>query len=290
MTTLLSFLGAAGILLLYLALTHSFTATVSLAGGRAQTYTVPLIDRAFGPFLASASRLLSRILRYEADDEKRLLAAGRPARYPTVESFYAWKVFNAVLFFLLGLAGALVAGTGLLPLALIAGVVGLYLPDLHLNQLIKRRRELVKTEMAFTLLRIAMHLQAGRAFHQAIDAVAARPGALFVEELRVLRDQLNTGQPLPDALQVVIERNPGMGEIERFADTTLRAQRLGQPLALTLIGMGETMQDQVQQDIEARGLAASVLMVLPIGGLILPAIGIVVMGPAIFLAAQYFFR
>ena len=53
--------------------------------------------------------------------------------------------------------------------------------------------------------------------------------------------------------------------------------------------MGRIMQDRVQQDVEARGMAASVQMVLPIGCLILPAIGIVVMGPGIYLAAQYFF-
>ena len=52
--------------------------------------------------------------------------------------------------------------------------------------------------------------------------------------------------------------------------------------------MGRIMQERVQQEIEARGMAASVQMVLPVGCLILPAIGIVVMGPGIYLAAQYF--
>jgi hypothetical protein len=44
----------------------------------------------------------------------------------------------------------------------------------------------------------------------------------------------------------------------------------------------------VQQDIEARGMVASTQMILPIGCLILPAIGIVVLGPVAFIAAQFF--
>ena len=193
------------------------------------------------------------------------------------------------MLFLVGLFNAIMIGPGFLPVALGLGVLGLYLPDFHLRQLVQKRREMVRTEMAFVLHRLAIQVAAGQALPQSLEQIALKPGGPFIQELRQVSTDISTGHTLTEALDGLAKRAAGIDEVRRFVDLLERAQQMGSPIADALTSMGRIMQDRVQQDVEARGMAASVQMVLPVGCLILPAIAIVVMGPGIYLAAQYFF-
>jgi tight adherence protein C len=239
--------------------------------------------------LESASHALAVFLRREDKDKELIAAAGYPPRYRTVYNFYAWKVFIAVMLFLVGIFNAILIGPGFLPVALGLGVLGLYLPDFHIRQLVQRRREMVRTEMAFVLHRLAIQVAAGQALPLALEQIASKPGGPFIQELKQVLSDISTGRPLTEALDGLAERAAGIDDVRRFVDLLKRAQQLGSPIADALTSMGRIMQERVQQDVEAKGMAASVQMVLPVGCLILPAIGIVVMGPGIYLAAQYFF-
>ena len=297
MNFLLAILGALGVLLVWTGLTHPFAVrihharqTVHLrAGAEAPLQVSPLLDRSLGPLLESAGHTLAILLRREEKDRELITAAGYPKRYRTVYNLYAWKVFIAVMLFLVGLFNALLIGPGFLPVALGLGVLGLYLPDLHLRQLVQKRRELIRTEMAFVLHRLAIQVAAGQALPRALEQIAWKPGGPFVQELKQVSSDLSTGHSVSEALESLTKRNAGIDDVRRFVDLVQRAQQLGSPLAEALTSMGRILQDRVQQDIEARGMAASVQMVLPVGCLILPAIGLVVIGPGIYLAAQYFF-
>ncbi len=297
MNLFLALLGGIGVLLIWTSVTHPFAARVAGAGQRARlrqdvdepVHLSPLLDRALGPLLANASHTLAILLRREDKDRDLIAAAGYPRRYRTVYDLYAWKVFIAVMLFSVGLVNALFIGAGFLPVALGLGILGLYLPDLHLRQLIQKRREMLRTEMAFVLHRLAVQVAAGQALPQALEQLTLKPGGPFLQELKQVSADISTGHTLSEALDALSERAAGMDEVRRFVDLLQRAQQLGSPIADALTSMGRIMQERVQQDIEARGMAASVQMVLPVGCLILPAIGIVVMGPGIYLAAQYFF-
>jgi tight adherence protein C len=239
--------------------------------------------------LESASHTLAVVLRREDKDRELIAAAGYPPRYRTVYNLYAWKVLIAVTLFLVGLFNAILIGPGFLVVALGLGVLGLYLPDFHLRQLVQKRREMVRTEMAFVLHRLAIQVAAGQALPQALEQIVLKPGGPFVQELRQVSTDISTGHTLTEALDGLAKRAAGIDEVRRLVDLLQRAQQLGSPIAEALTSMGRILQDRVQQDIEARGMAASVQMVLPVGCLILPAIGLVVVGPGIYLAAQYFF-
>ena len=306
MNLLIAFFGAMGVWFVFLALTHPISlrlarlATPRLAreaaemrlrdyGGVTILGDRPFLDRALGPILESWATGLAGLLGKPERDKKRIIQAGRPARYKTIYDFYAWKVICALVLFAAGLAPAILIGPGFLPVTLVLGILGLFLPDYHLSQLIKTRYELLRTELSFTLHRIAIHVAAGRALPVALRAIASRPGGLFVAELRQVMADYDTGVPLMEALKRMLERNPDLPELERFVDLVERATTLGQPIAETLTEMGEVMQEKLEHEIEARGMATSVKMVLPMGLLVLPAIGIVVMGPAIYVAARLLF-
>ncbi len=307
MTILLAFVGALGVWLTFTALTHKFVARMGSghedlkqAASRQLMQEddlhlhgfadIPLLDRALRPILEPASKILARLLRRMERDEERILQAGYPKRYPTVYDFYAWKVIAATVLFVAGIANALVSGVGFLPVAFGLGVMGLFLPDYHLSQLIRKRREALRTEMAFALHRLVILIEAKHTLSEAIGEITQKPGGPFIQELKGVMNDFNTGKYLERAMENLAARNPGTDDISRFAELVIRANRLGQPIAEPLRNMANVMQAKVEAEVESRGMATSVKMVLPIGLLVLPAIGIVVMGPAIYLAAQYFFR
>lgn len=306
MLLLLAFLGALGVWLVFTALTHKFVTHhganhESLAQAQARTRLqdevvlaqmtrTPFLDRALRAWLHPAAQLLAKLLRRAEQDEQHLLQAGHPARYPTVLDFYAWKVLIATTLFFVGVFNSLFVGIGFLPLAFVLGAIGLFLPDVHLNELIKKRRELVRIEMAFTLHRLVIHLEAGKTISQTLQHVTEQPGGAFFQELRAVVRDFSSGTEIQTALENLVARNPNIDELARFAELVMRSQEIGQPLSRPLKHMANLLQAKVESEVESRGMATSVKMVLPIGLLVLPAIGIVVMGPAVYLAAQYFLR
>jgi len=306
MNSVIALFGAMGVWFIFLAITHPLTLKLArlrvprlereAAAMRLQEYegvTIlsekPILDRAFGPLLESWARSLAGIMGKPERDKKRIIQAGRPARYKTIYDFYAWKVLCAVIFFGLGLLLALAIGPRFLVVALVLGAAGLFLPDFHLSRLIKARQELLRAELAFTVHRIAIHVAAGRELEMALRAVAESPGGPFMEELRHVVADWNTGVSFAEGLQRMQERNPDLVEMERFVDLMVRARKYGRPIVGTLTQMGEVMQERLESEVETRGLTTSVKMVLPMGLLVLPAIGIVVMGPAIYVGARLLF-
>lgn len=199
MNLLLALLAGIGVLLIWTGLTHPFTARIKgarrsvLLSGRRKTrdgetervQLSPWLDRALGPLLESASHTLAVLLRREEKDRELIAAAGYPSRYRTVYNFYAWKVFIGLMLFLVGLVNSVLIGPGFLPVAMGLGILGLYLPDLHLRQLVQKRRERIRTEMAFALHRLAIQVAAGQALPQALEQLALKPGGPFLQELRL---------------------------------------------------------------------------------------------------------
>ncbi|MBU0493556.1 MAG: hypothetical protein KKB13_17055, partial [Chloroflexi bacterium] len=62
----------------------------------------PLLDRLFGPLVLQWAGRLRALLKRGEQDEQRLQMAGAPARYPTVNDFYAYKVLYGVGAFVVG--------------------------------------------------------------------------------------------------------------------------------------------------------------------------------------------
>lgn len=292
----LAFIGALGVLFIWIGVTHAFALKISGAQKRVrlttaqdeQVHLPPLLDRSVGPLLESAARVLAATLRREDKDRDLIAAAGYPARYPTAYTFYAWKVAISVGFFMQGILLALIVSPEWIFVAFVLGLVGLYLPDFHLRGLVRKRRDLVRVEMAFVLNRLAIQVAAGQALPQAIEQIALKPGGPFVKELRQVSTDISSGIMMSDALNALAQRTAGIEDVRRLISLLQRSLELGSPIADALNSMGRVLQDRVQQDIEARGMVASTQMILPIGCLILPAIGIVVLGPVLLIAAQMF--
>lgn len=290
----IALVGAAGIVLAWWTIMQPALAKDAMGGQPLSgvipvVHTTPVLDRLFGPLLGRLSYRLALLLRRIDKDEARLRAAGYPERYPTVYDLYAWKVAMALFLFLVGIAASLVGGSGFLFLAFGLGLLGLFLPDLQLSQLIRKREEQMRFEMAFSLHRMAVFCASGGSLGEAMQQLAySNKGGVFINELRQVTADKQKGMVLDEALEQMKERNPNIPEVVTLTELLRAAGKTGTSNADVLRGLGNTMIDKALQEMEQRGIASGVQMVIPVGGLILPAIGIAVMGPGIFLAAQYF--
>lgn len=134
-----------------------------------------LLDWLLGPMLRDAVAFLGRDPTRRERLEKRLRRSGR--RYPGVGDFYAHKVLAAGMFFLGGAAAiAMVANVSLFFVPLLLGALGLYIPDREVAAALKKSRQALYVEMAFTLDRLALLMQAGLAFPQALAELTRSQG------------------------------------------------------------------------------------------------------------------
>ncbi|MBC8255018.1 MAG: type II secretion system F family protein [Ardenticatenia bacterium] len=226
----------------------------------------PFLDRLLGPLSSNVARWLGTAAGTAERDAGLLLQAGYPRPFNTLGDFYGWKVITAFTFFLLTLlAAALTGATFFVFAAFILGVFGLYLPDLSLRQAARRRQESFRTEMAFTLDRLAMMLGAGDGAEQAIRRVAGRGGSLFVIEMRGVVDDLNSGKlTLVEALHAVEDEFP-IEEYRAFIDTIALSIEQGAPLVATLGDMSNSLQSEIENELLGRGLRTATPMVLGMG-------------------------
>jgi len=242
----------------------------------------PLLDRLLGPVASEAARLLAGLLGSRERDEQLLVQAGRPKPFVSLGDFYGWKVLMAVGLFLMGsFVAALVGAPFLLFAALGLGVFGLYLPDLSLRKDARKRQEAFKLEMAFTLDRLAMLIQAGESIERALRHIAARGGGYFVREMRRVVDLLNTRLGLEEALQDVVVRFP-LEAYEEFVSAVLMSRERGMGLYQVLGALSQNMQSEMENDLLAKGSSSTLPMVLGMGVALL-GIVVVIGGPALYM-------
>ena len=284
---IVAIVGAAGALLMFSALTGLFTPK-SDSYFQDQGYRMrslrdrPVLDRLIGPAASDAAGLLARLGGNQKRDERRLVQAGFPPPFETIGDFYGWKVILAFGLFLSGLALAALLGSAIFLIAALGlGLFGLYLPDISLHQDAMKRQEMFRIEMAFTLDRLALFMHAGEIPENAIRHVAQRGGGLFIQELRAVVNQLNTGETLTDALATVLERFP-LDDYEQFLSVVMMSVESGTGLYQVLGTMSGNMQSELENDLLAKGTSSTLAMVLGMG-LALLGIVVVIGGPALYM-------
>jgi len=243
----------------------------------------PLLARAFGPLIRGWGEQLMRALNRTQRDRQKLMVAAWPKPWHTLEDFYASKVLAAALLACAGLAGGLVAGAqASVLLAPLLGGLGFFLPDLSLDQQAKRRRAAIVAEMASVPDRIAIQVQSGKALPLAIRDVAARPGGPLVQELRRVAADYAVDGDLTGALEGMAART-GVPELRDFVGRVRLALEQGTAIAPLLQGMGGSARESLNLMLEEQALRNSFLMILPIGGLVLPAVLVMLGAPGLSL-------
>ncbi len=218
----------------------------------------------------------------------RLLAqSGRPAEWP-LGRLLDIKLLVAIVFGLLGtlmLWRSMSPTSVLIVLGLVAG--GFFLPDLLLYNTGMKRRQTISLELPDTLDQMSIAVEAGLGFDAAMARVARNGTGILAQELvRTLQD-IQVGQPRRVAFEGLAAR-AAVPELRRFIRSIIRAEEYGMALSDVLNIQAREMRVARRQRAEHKAMQIPVKVTMPLILLILPALFIVVLGPAVVDIMQAF--
>lgn len=143
-----------------------------------------------------------------------------------------------------------------------------------------RRKSLTRTlPDALDLLRICMN--SGMNFNNAlIQTVSLAPPGVTREELARVVAEIGAGRTINVALTSLATRCPTEG-IEAFARAIIQAQDSGSDIASTLSYQSDETRASYERSVEVRSQKLQTTLFLPIIGLFIPALMILIFGPAL---------
>jgi tight adherence protein C len=208
-----------------------------------------------------------------------LARAGHPADWP-LSRVVAAKLVLAAIGLGLGLL-YLLSTPGVLPLLLVAVVVPVayFVPDLLLYSRGIERQKAVQLELADTLDQMTIAVEAGLGFESAMARAGRNGKGPLAEELvRTLQD-ISLGQPRRDAYLALAERTD-VQDLGRFVRAILQADAYGVSIADVLRVQAHEMRLKRRQRAEEKAMKLPVKVIFPLILFILPALFVVVLGPA----------
>ncbi len=250
---------------------------------RQQNLQMPFAERIVGPLVqrfAGAGRRLTPDQRMDTI-RARLDLAGNPPGWD-VDRILGLKALGLLVGVLIGIAGPPLVGAGargIMLTTLALALLGWFGPTMWIYQVGYDRTEHIQRELPDALDLLTISVEAGLAFDAAVSQVARNSdGPLAKELFRVLQEmQIGTGRA--DALRALADRT-GVEELRIFVGAMVQADTFGIPIANVLRVQSKEMRIKRSQRAEEKAQQVPVKILFPLIFCILPALFIVVMGPA----------
>lgn len=184
---------------------------------------------------------------------------------------------------LAGLLVALIFNENTILYFFIAVVLGFFAPDFWLSRAINKRRERLKLSLPDGLDLLSICLEAGLGLDQGIVRVG--------HELRVSHPELSEEFLLINFEQRAgVQRNGAWQSFAKRADfesarsfvaMLIQTDRFGTPIAKSLGAFSDALRTQRRQQAEEMAAKTTIKLVPPLVFCIFPAMGVVVVGPAV---------
>jgi tight adherence protein C len=217
--------------------------------------------------------------------ERRIDLAGAGAEWP-LERLLALKMILAGLGVFLGLLRLVtVPSVGSFLLVIMFAALGYFAPDFLIYHRAQTRQEMLRRELADTFDQITISVEAGLAFEPAMARAArSRRGPLAEELSRTLQD-IQLGVPRSTALKNLVARTD-VADLRTFVHAVAQAEKYGVPIARILRVQSGELREKRRQAAEERAMKVPVKIVMPLILCILPALFIVIGGPAVIRISQ----
>jgi tight adherence protein C len=247
---------------------------------RAATLELPASERAVTPALRSLGARARRLTPAGVLDnlERRILLAGA-TEWPVERILVVKVLLGALVGLLLGLRFLVdpSAGSFLLVAAGTAG--GYFLPDLVLSNAASKRQGQIRLELPDTLDQMTISVEAGLGFEAAMARVGRSGEGPLAQELVRTLQEVQAGMSRAEAMRSLAERND-VAELRHFVLAVRQAETYGIPIAQVLRVQAAELRVKRRQRAEERAQKLPVKVVFPLVLCILPAILVVVVGPA----------
>jgi tight adherence protein C len=241
----------------------------------------PAWERVGRPMMSGAADLARRFTPSGMLDslEDRRGFAGLDASW-SIEKLLATKVLLAFV----GLfCGVLVFAPNPTALTFLAGVLftcgGFFAVDVVLDSKARQRRTQIEQAFPNTIDQITICVEAGLGLDGAFaHAAHTGTGPLADELSRVLQD-VQAGVPRQAALESMVERTD-VSDVRHFVVAVGQANRYGVPVADALRVQATEARERRRSRAEERAQKMSVKLLFPLVFCILPALFVVLLGPA----------
>lgn len=230
---------------------------------------------------------LANILEGENSREK-LAQAGYRGQAPLVTFMFFRFVMPFIVFFVTLFYLFLIMHLSWSPLqkvgaAFVGALVGFYLPDLFVNNMIARRQQSIMGAFPDALDLLLICVESGMSIESAFTRVAGEIGsqsAELAEELALTTAELSY---LPDRRQAFdnLAKRCGHPGVKSVATALNQAEKYGTPLGQALRVTATENREMRMQEAERKAASLPAKLTVPMIVFFLPCLFVVIMGPAI---------
>ena len=230
---------------------------------------------------------LGNILEGENSREK-LASAGYRGQAPLITFMFfrfvmPFLVFGVTLFYLFLILHLHWSVPEKIVVACAGALIGFYLPDLFVNNMIARRQKSIMQAFPDALDLMLICVESGMSIESAFTRVAGEIGsqsAELAEELGLTTAELSY---LPDRRQAFdnLAKRCGHPGVKSVATALNQAEKYGTPLGQALRVTATENREMRMQEAERRAASLPAKLTVPMIIFFLPCLFVVIMGPAI---------
>lgn len=162
----------------------------------------------------------------------------------------------------------------------IGTIGGFVIPEMLVSSRAKTRQDAVRTALADAIDQLAVTVRAGLSVDSALMRVSETLRGPLAEELRRVVQDIKFGVSRSDALHALAERMD-ISELNYFVRALIQADSLGVSVSTTLANQSEQMRIRRRLRSEEKAMKLPVKILAPTLLCILPALMIIVLGPAV---------
>jgi tight adherence protein C len=161
--------------------------------------------------------------------------------------------------------------------------VGAFLPGYYLNKRAKNRQIDIGRQLSDVLDLLVVCVEAGLGLLEAIKVVGNETQAqqlVIGQELSQVAGEVNAGSSLGQALRALADRS-GVADIKPLAATLIQSEQLGAAIGPALRAISDSIRSRRRLHAEESAQKTTIKILFPLVLMILPAMLLIIIGPAI---------
>lgn len=175
----------------------------------------------------------------------------------------------------------------LFQLIIITGVAGFFLPDFILKRLITKREKVIDKDFSYILDLLYITTLSGQNIYNSLCILSTISNINVTNELKWLIRTFDFGINKQDAYKNFLLKTSSE-KLGNLLFLLIQAEKYGSPISNILKQKSKFVRFEVLQEFEAKAKRSSIILLLPLVFLILPAFILLVGGPIVFsIASDY---